>query len=244
MLYKQDLNLIFDLNQKTLIAKKIKSSIAEKIKLVAIKVISGIKFVFNNHCQYALYYIYGNIFFLIMVTYLLGEISRAFSYQGLDHSMMVMFGMLAGLIVNMLSSFIGAKYYPMLLGWVQLRLFWAVAIIISILCSIVLVYGNSFFSILALSIIALLFHLIGGGIVRYISTSFMHISQIDTQSIFFAAVEILSCTLWFIVMLALATFDNHSIGICLMVILFAAIGVKLFWSGQWLDSGGLSESGK
>lgn len=177
MLYKQDLNLIFDLNQKTLIAKK--------IKLVTIKIISGIKFVFKNHCQYALYYIYGNIFFLIMVTYLLGEISRAFAYQGLDHTMMVMFGMLAGLIVNMLSSFIGAKYYPMLLGWVQLRLFWAVAIIISILCSIVLVYENSFFSMLALSIITLLFHLIGGGIMRYISTSFMRISQIDTQSIFF-----------------------------------------------------------
>jgi len=244
MLYKQDLSQIFDLDQKTVIAKSHKSSIVEHIKLGIGKAIFSLKLVFKNHCQYALYYMYGNIFFLIMVTYLLGEISRAFVYQGSDHSTMIMFGMLAGLLVHLLYSFIGAKYYPMLLSWAKLRLFCAVAMAISILCAVVLVYGGGFFSALALIIIALMFQLIGVGIARYISTSFMRISQTDTQSIFFAVVETLSAVLWLIVMLALAAFDNHLIGICSMVMLFAVIGAKFFWGGQGLDNSGLSESGK
>lgn len=244
MLYQQDLRLIFDLDKKTAVAKKIKSTVVEKIKLITIKVISSLKFVFKSHCQYALYYIYGNIFSLIMVTYLLGEISRMFVYQALDHSTMVMLGMLGGLIVNLFSSFIGAKYYPMLLGWAQLRLFCAVAMAISVLCSVILVFGGGFFRMLALSIIAVTFYLIGVGIVRYISTSFMRISEVNEQSIFFSVTEILSSVLWLIVMLALATFDNHLIGICSMVILFALVGVTFFWRGQGLDHDRVLESGK
>jgi len=179
-----------------------------------------------------------------MVTYLLGEISRAFVDQGLDHSTMIMFGMLAGLLVHLFSSFIGAKYFPVLLNWAQLRLFCAVAMAISIVCSVILVFGGGFFSALALTIIALLFNLIGIGIVRYISTSFMRISQTDTQSIFFAVTELLSTVLWLIVTLALAAFDNHLIGISSMVILFALIGVTFFGSGRGLNNSGLSESGK
>lgn len=244
MLYKQDLHLIFDLDKQTVIAKSNKSSIVEHIKLGIGKAIFSLKLVFKNHCQYALYYIYGSIFFLIMVTYLLGEISRVSMYQGQDRSTVIMLGMLAGLLVQLLYSFIGAKYYPVLLNWAKLRLFCAIAMITSILCSVVFVYRDDFFSILALSIIALMFQLIGVGIVRYISTSFMRISKTETQSIFFAVAETLSSVLWLIVMLILAMFDNHAMGICLMVILFAIVGAKFFWGARGLDNSGLSESGK
>lgn len=179
-----------------------------------------------------------------MATYLLGEISRVFVYQGPDHSTMVMFGMLGGLIVHMLSSFGGAKYYPTLSRWVQLRLFCVVAIAISILCSVILVFGGGFFSVLALIIITLLFDLIGVGVAQYLSAAFVRISEVNEQSIFFSVAEILSSVLWLIVMLALAIFDNHLIGICSMVILFALIGVTFFWSGQGLDNGGLSKNSK
>lgn len=170
MLYRQDLSLVFNLDQQTLIAKKIKFSIVENIKLFTIKITSGLKLIFKNHYQYLLYYVYGNLIFLVVMCYLVGEISRMFLHQGSDRSLMILFGMLAGLLVHLFSSFIGAKYYPGLSSWVQLRLFCAVAMTISIVCSVVLACGSGFFSLLALIIIALMFHLIGIGIVRYIST--------------------------------------------------------------------------
>lgn len=244
--YKQDLRLMFDLDKKTTVAKKMQSSLVahvmEKIKLVAIKTFSGLKWVFKNHYRYVLYYVYGSTLVFIMLTYLLGEISRMFVHQGLDHLTMVMLGMLVGLLVHLFSSLIGAKYYPVLSSWVQLRLFCAVAMIIAVLCSVVLVYGTGFFRMLALSIITVTFYLIGAGIVRYISTSFMRISEVNKQSIFFTVAEILSSVLWLMAMLALAMFDNHLIGICSMVFLIALIGVTFFWSGQGLDKGGVSKS--
>lgn len=244
MLYNQDLSLVFNLEQQTLIAKKIKSSVVENIKLFTFKVTSGLKLVFKNHYQYLLYYIYGNLIFLVVACYLLGEISRMFLHQGSNLSLMIMLGVLVGLLVHLFSSFIGAKYYPTLSNWVQLRLFCAVAMTISIVCSVVLACGNSFFSVLALIVIALMFYLIGIGIVRHISTSFMRISQINTQSIFFSVAEILSSSLLLIVMLALTVFDNRSMGICLMVMLTSFVGIKFFWSGRQLDNSHISESKK